>query len=190
MKFGNQTKTKDYVGNMIYENGALKRILVDCGYVENNKYHFFIQNHLSINRALAQADETLIQTNHFDPCGTTFTEDYTGGPKAQSYKYNSKEFDGEYGLNLYDYLARSIDLLAEKFYSVIPYVYCGNNPINVIDPYGRDAILLVWASHNGKIGHAGIAVSNYKTEFYKIRENEKNIGLRQVADGTYTYRDL
>jgi len=27
-------KTTDYIGNMIYENGALKRILIDGGYVE------------------------------------------------------------------------------------------------------------------------------------------------------------
>ena len=35
MKFGNQTKTTDYVSNVIYENGSLKRILVDSGYIEN-----------------------------------------------------------------------------------------------------------------------------------------------------------
>ena len=40
MKFGNQTKTMDYVGNMIYENRALKRILVDGGYVENTSITF------------------------------------------------------------------------------------------------------------------------------------------------------
>ena len=32
----------------------------------------------------------------------------------------------------------SIDPLAEKYYSVSPYAYCGNNPVNRIDPGGKD----------------------------------------------------
>ena len=31
----------DYVGNMIYENNALKRILVDGGYIEDGAYYFY-----------------------------------------------------------------------------------------------------------------------------------------------------
>ncbi|MET3012595.1 hypothetical protein [Flavobacterium psychrophilum] len=85
----------------------------------------------------------------------------------------------------------SVDPLAEKYPNVSPYTYCLNNPINAIDPDGRDVILLIWASHNGRIGHAGIAVSNYKTEYYKVKENGRTVTKsRQVEDGTYTYRDL
>lgn len=50
-------------------------------------------------------------------------------------------------INIYDYLARSmdpatgrftsIDPLTEKYYSISPYAYCGNNPINRIDPDGQ-----------------------------------------------------
>ena len=167
MKFGNQTKTTDYIGNMIYENGALKRILVDGGYVENGQYHFYIQDHLGNNRVVVKADGTVIQTNHYYPFGMTFMEDGTHDTKAQPYKYNGKEFDGERGLNLYDYLARSmdpaegrftsIDPLAEKFYSVSPYVYCINNPLIFIDKDGKIPTAVegaVMAKHiyDGKIG--------------------------------------
>jgi hypothetical protein len=53
-----------------------------------------------------------------------------------------------HGLNMYDYGARiydpvigrftTMDPLAEKYYSVSPYAYCGNNPINRTDPTGMD----------------------------------------------------
>ena len=58
-----------------------------------------------------------------------------------------------YGLNTYDYGARQhdpilarwdrIDPLCEKYYGVSPYAYCGNNPVNRVDPDGRiwDTIL-------------------------------------------------
>lgn len=85
----------------------------------------------------------------------------------------------------------SVDPHAESYASLSPYSAMANNPLNVIDPDGRDVILLVWASHDGKIGHAGIAVSNYKTEYYKVKEHGKMVTKsRQVEDGTYTYRDL
>jgi hypothetical protein len=31
-----------------------------------------------------------------------------------------------------------MDPLAEKYYSISPYVYCGNNPANRVDPFGMD----------------------------------------------------
>jgi RHS repeat-associated protein len=67
-------------------------------------------------------------------------------PQEQPYKYNGKEFDTMHGLNMYDYGARHYDAaimrwhvpdaLAEKYYSISPYAYCANNPVNFIDPDG------------------------------------------------------
>jgi hypothetical protein len=36
-----------------------------------------------------------------------------------------------------------MDPMAEKYYSISPYTYCNNNPVNVIDPDGRDGIAVV-----------------------------------------------
>ena len=149
MKYGaNQTKTTDYVGNVIYENGSLKRILVDGGYIENGKYDYYVQDHLGNNRVVAQADGSVLQSNHYYPFGLTFTENNTGDSKAQPYKYNGNEFDGERGLNVYDYSARymdpalgrfmAVDPLAEKYYGVSSYAYCKNDPILRIDVDGKD----------------------------------------------------
>ena len=66
----------------------------------------------------------------------------------QKYKYNGKELDRMHGLNWYNYGARhydaaiaswpTVDPLCEKYYSLSPYNYCGNNPIRFIDVDGCD----------------------------------------------------
>ena len=66
----------------------------------------------------------------------------------QPYKYNGKELDTKKGLNWYDYGARqydaalgiftTVDPSSEKYYPTSPYVYCGGDPINRIDPTGAD----------------------------------------------------
>ena len=75
----------------------------------------------------------------------------TGGD-TQTYKYNGKELDRINGLDWYDYGARNydaalgrwhvVDPLAEKYYNVSPYAYCGDNPVNAIDPNGEDPVYL------------------------------------------------
>ena len=90
----------------------------------------------------------VVQLNDYYPFGLPYSD--TGSMKGtdiQPYKYNGKEFQTMHGLHWYDYGARmydpiicrwnAVDPLAEKFYNVTPYCYCGNNPVNAIDPDGR-----------------------------------------------------
>ncbi|MBR4263318.1 MAG: hypothetical protein IKQ48_01940 [Paludibacteraceae bacterium] len=72
------------------------------------------------------------------------------GRDEQPYLYNGKEFIEAHGLNEYDSQARmyyapimrttTTDPYAEKYYHISPYAWCGNNPVNAIDPDGRDSI--------------------------------------------------
>jgi len=144
----NTTKTTDYVGNIIYENGNVKRILVDGGYIEGTTYYFYLSDHLGNNRIVANSSGTVIQKNHFYPFGMAFAEGTKAEQGKQPYKFGDKELDDTHGLNLYDYSARyyesalgrftTMDPLAEKYYSWSPYHMAGNNSILNIDPFGMD----------------------------------------------------
>ncbi len=142
------TKVTDYVGNKIYEDGILKKILVDGGYIdmETGEYHFYIQDHLGNNRVVAKADGTIVQKNHYYPFGMEFAEN--SGDSDQPYKYNGNELDKMHGSNMYDYSARyyepaigrftTVDPHAENYYAWSPYAYVANNPLLITDPTGMD----------------------------------------------------
>ena len=141
----------DYCGNMIYENGVLKQVLVDGGYMTVTGtpfYFYFLKDHLGSNRVVVTPAGTAMQVNHYYPFGGLFGES-TGGT-SQRFKYNGKEFDRTHGVDWYDYGARhmtpdagrftTIDPMAEKYYNTSPYAYCANNPVNTIDPNGMEKL--------------------------------------------------
>lgn len=140
----NNTKTTDYAGNFIYENGSLKRILTENGYYEGGIHYFYVKNHLGSNVMTVNRNGSIVQHNHYYPFGLRMGISNNQG--LQPYKYTGKELDMEHGLMLYDYGARqydpamgrflTIDPMAERYYAVSPYVYCNNNPIRYIDPTG------------------------------------------------------
>jgi RHS repeat-associated protein len=93
-----------------------------------------------------------IQRNQYYPSGLPWAKnpgDDTELPaNANNRKYNGKEFVEMHGLDEYDSEARwyypaimrttTIDPHAENYYSTSPYAWCGNNPVLMVDPDGRD----------------------------------------------------
>ena len=95
-----------------------------------------------------------IQENHYDPFGLDLAgvnNASLGIKPLNQRKFNGKEFQPDLGLNWSDYGARmydaqlalwhSVDPLSMKYYTVSPYNYCLNNPVNYIDPDGRDVFI-------------------------------------------------
>jgi len=139
--------TTDYVGNMIYENGSLKEILLPEGYYQGGVYYYYLKDHLGDNRVVINSSGTVIEKSHYYPSGMRFYPESTSNSGALPYRYNGKEMEAMNGLNEYDYGARrrgaglpvwtAMDPLAEKYYSISPYAYCKGNPVRFIDPNGK-----------------------------------------------------
>ena len=144
-----QTHTIDYVGDKIYEDGVLSRILIEGGYVdysgETPIYHTYLTDHQGNVRVVVDENAAVKQVNHYYPYGALFAESTNGN--VQPYKYNGKELDRMHGLDWYDHGARHndaaigrwhvMDPLCEKYYDVSPYAYCAGDPVNAIDPDGK-----------------------------------------------------
>ena len=153
-----QTHTVDYCGNVIYENGSLSKVLTEEGYVTLSgttpTFYYHLKDHQGNNRMVVRLNGTswnTEQVNHYYPFGGVFEID-TETSGRQSYKYNGKELDRMHGLDWYDYGWRMydaalgrwhvVDLLADKYYGVSPYVYVANDPLRHIDLKG-DSISVV-----------------------------------------------
>ena len=152
----------DYLlgGSLVVQNNMTKMLLFDGGYAKAERInstaygytlYYYNKDHLGNIREVVNASGNVQQLTNYYPFGAPYTD-----PKAvvnaslQPYKYNGKELDLMHGLNTYDYGARQyypilcrwdrVDPLCEKYYSVSPYAYCNNNPVNRVDPDGKEVI--------------------------------------------------
>ena len=155
----NATMGTEYAANYRIENGAITMILTDAGYytlfpassggsVPMFKHIWYLKDHLGNNRLLLDGDGNVYAVHHYEPFGgeisvasslnvTLFPASATESP----YKYGGKEWNET--TSSYDFETRqmapnfhrftTMDPLAEKYYGISPYVYCANNPVNLVD---------------------------------------------------------
>ena len=188
-KIGSTTTTPDYCGNVVYENGVQKLLLTEEGYVtlSDSKYHYYLKDHQGNNRVVISQSGTVEETNHYYPFGGAFAST----SNVQPYKYNGKELDSKKGLNWYDYGARHYDAalgrfttndrFAEKYYSMSPYQYGANNPVNNIDVNGDT--IVVNPNPNGLIDNVRIFFGfdtkyqkDVKADLQQLKKDDKEIG--------------
>ena len=149
--FRYQFQLTDHLGNVriVFEDknqdGSITKINPDRG----SKNPFIID------------EEEIITINHYYPFGLQMTgpalDDWGGGANGRKYdySYNGKELNEDFGLDWSDYGARwydaaigrwgAVDPLAEDGDNIswTPYTYVWNNPMNAIDPDGRNGIITV-----------------------------------------------
>lgn len=123
---------------------------------------------------------------------------YSAPSTSYRYGFNGKEDDNttgegnlDFGARIYDSrLGRwlSTDPKTTKYASWSPYNFTIDNPINVIDPDGKDIILLTWVTTKGDPGHTAIAVRDYGD--VKMMMKGKLVTFHHQPLNTYTVYEL
>lgn len=140
----------DWTEDYYYQSGMLKRVTTPEGY-------FVYYSNSGYSELYTSKDHVGSIWQHWGKGGgltTRFHSYYPSGilDKKPNVDYpfalGGKEFMGKNNLDEYFFGARTMyaimnrfnqmDPLCEKYYSVSPYVYCNNNPVNCIDAHGRD----------------------------------------------------
>jgi RHS repeat-associated protein len=154
-------------------------------------YEYTLKDHLGNARASFRANGTAVtflEETHYYPFGMQMEGLSTTAVTNNAYKYNSKEWNNDFGLGLSDYGARwydasvgrwwAVDPMAEKYGRWSPYCYGVNNPVRFVDPNGMSVETV------NPIGP--IAKATYE----QIKSNaspERRAGLERLEKSTVTY---
>lgn len=141
----------DYIDGIHYKpDGSIDFVQTEVGLALRNgtdySYEYTLSDHLGNARYsfdIYGGTVRRVQQQDYYPFGKMNSGQYVFGEKNK-YLYNGKELQEElgqldYGARFYDPVIgrwNVPDPLAEKFYSVNPYNYTDNNPVNNIDPKG------------------------------------------------------
>ena len=110
--------------------------------------YYYHSDHLGTSTSLTDYNGKAYQFFLNLPFGETMAQQLGSNYFNSPYKFNGKELDEEtgfyyYGARYYDpkiSIWMSVDPLAEKYPGISPYAYCLNNPINLVDPDGREPV--------------------------------------------------
>jgi RHS repeat-associated protein len=161
MELNGTSVTKTY----IYANS---QILAqhDGPVAQNNKY-FYLHDRLGSVREIIDSTGAVVKYYTYAPFGDVIEQ---GGTFDNAFMFTGQYYDSE--IDQYPLRARDYNPYISRFTSRDPvdgeferpltlhkYLYCGNNPINKIDPSGEWAILypggLTWSAQVGPLGGGG-----------------------------------
>ena len=147
----------DYAGSFIYKVADGKRefdraIVGDVQFTSQGT-RYALTDQLGSIRALIDDKGKVVQQNDFYPFGAKAERDGLAQAEDNRFLFSGKECQALIDLNAYDFGARmydaslgrwtAVDPLAEKYTNLSPYNYCINNPLVIVDPDGKDAIITI-----------------------------------------------
>lgn len=195
---GMTTTTDMYVDGLIIRNGAPLMWQFDGGYVSlgtnsvPQSWNYYITDHLGSTRMVVDSQNNIKETINYYPYGSEMTmtspAQLTSNPNWQPYRFTGKELVRQSGLNMYDFGARwydvagvpvwtSMDPLCEKNYPVTPYSYCNGDPVNAIDPDGKEV--------RDGLGAYSKKNSRLKAFARRLAKNNDPNSIMIVAHGVY-----
>lgn len=171
-----------YIGSFVYQKYEDEYVLESAAFnggrfiatSAGNEPHYFVTDHLGSTRVVVNAGGQIQENSDYYPFGLRWE---TGQLTDNRYRYNGKEEQEfvnvpyvDYGARMYDpQVGRwfNVDPLAEKYTGISPFVFCANNPIEFIDPDGKDWYL------NNQTG----------TLYFNADQNDRTVTYK---DQTYT----
>ena len=135
--------------------------------IQEDEIYYTHGDHLGSANWITDADGKPIQYIHYAPYGEQIANQQTIG-YDERFKFTGKERDAEtgydyFGARFYDHrkgIWNSVDPLADKYPGNTPYLYCGGNPIMLVDPDGRDTVNLIQNNNIWSIKSTSIARGN------------------------------
>jgi len=105
---------------------------------------FYHSDHLGSSSFITDAAGDAIQHLQYLPFGESFVDERHSSPYYTPYKFSGKEKDDEtgfsyFGARYYDgdlSVWLSVDPMSDKYPSLSCYMYCGGNPVVLVDPDG------------------------------------------------------
>ena len=106
--------------------------------------YFYHPDHLGSSSWITTTNGTVKQHLHYLPWGETYVDQKSNRFDGVRYTFSAKEKDTETGYSYFGarYYSSdlsvwlSVDPMSDKYAYQSGYVYCGNNPIKIIDPNG------------------------------------------------------
>ena len=198
--------TRYYDGFEFYDRNLTEgKYYFSNGYVSfhtggNVDYSAIITDYRGSTRVVMTFDSTLstsniVQANSYYPSGALVTDVQTSvqlgstSGDVQTHKFLGKELDRMYGLDWYDLGARrydaaagtfwAMDPLCEQYYHISPYAYCAGDPVNMIDPDGRNPIYDIQGNFLGT-DNMGL-----KGHYYVMDKENFSQGMSHTDAGNY-----
>ncbi len=151
-KIGSTTTTTDYCGNVVYENGVQKLLLTEEGYVTLSDSKY-----------------------HY------YLKDHQGNNRVVISQSGTVEETNHYYHDAALGRFTTNDRFAEKYYSMSPYQYGANNPVNNIDVNGDT--IVVNPNPNGLIDNVRMFFGfdtkyqkDVKADLQQLKKDDKEIG--------------
>ena len=158
--------------------------------------YYYLKGHLGnvrVTKVGVGEGGSVLQRMNYYPFGGMMASS-TGGA-VQPYRYTGKELVRFQGLDWLDYGARwydpailhwnGVDELAEKNNSVSAYTFCHNNPVNRVDPDGKDDYFSTSGQYIKTVG-TGADIYIGKTNFRDLNlMSDRNMKVAARVIGHY-----